>query len=62
MEDKRLEQDIEAALSHARGLKDRNINVAVSDDVQLRMHYVEQSWMILKKRKRYTLPIQHIGL
>ena len=32
MEDKRLEQDIEAALSHARGLKDRNINVAVSDE------------------------------
>jgi osmotically-inducible protein OsmY len=31
MEDKRLKQDIEAALSHARGLKDRNIHVAVSE-------------------------------
>jgi len=31
MEDKRLKQDIEAAFSHARGLKDRNIHVAVSE-------------------------------
>ncbi|MBN2316284.1 MAG: BON domain-containing protein [Sedimentisphaerales bacterium] len=31
MEDKRLKQDIEAALSHVRGLKDRNIHVAVSE-------------------------------
>jgi osmotically-inducible protein OsmY len=31
MEDKRLKLDIQEALSHARGLKDRNINVAVSE-------------------------------
>jgi osmotically-inducible protein OsmY len=31
MEDKRLEQDIQEALSHARGLKERNIGVAVSE-------------------------------
>lgn len=31
MEDKRLKQDVQEALSHARGLKDRNIDVAVSE-------------------------------
>jgi osmotically-inducible protein OsmY len=33
MEDKRLEQDIEEALSQARGLKDEKINVAISGGV-----------------------------
>jgi osmotically-inducible protein OsmY len=31
MEDKRLKQDIQEALSHARGLGGRNVNVAVSE-------------------------------
>jgi osmotically-inducible protein OsmY len=40
MEDKRLEQDVEDALSHASGLKDKKINVSVSGGVIVLSGYV----------------------